>query len=199
MLSAAVLAFQAAIFLTIVVAGSVSKRALIFATTGWVLFTLFGSIVTAGLMLLQLVTIVLAYNVATARSRGRNAESFPQAGAPISLKVSSPVRAEVDAGRGAAATRIPEHLPAPRKGDAGGVLAVLGLIGLVVLILALASTGGNNAAQAPVRPHLGAPVTSVTASPAKAAQAPRGVATKKDLRHCLALETNEAIAKCAEQ
>lgn len=63
LLSVGVIAFQLAILVTIIGAARLGRKPLILATLGWTGFTLFGSIFTAGLLLLQLVTILLSYNI----------------------------------------------------------------------------------------------------------------------------------------
>ena len=64
LLTVPVIAFQILIFFTITGAAKTSgKGGLALATIGWTAFTLFGSIFTMGLLLLQLFTIVIAYNV----------------------------------------------------------------------------------------------------------------------------------------
>ena len=55
LLSVGVIAFQLAILVTIIGAARLGRKPLILATLGWTGFTLFGSIFTAGLLLLQLV------------------------------------------------------------------------------------------------------------------------------------------------
>jgi hypothetical protein len=55
----AVIAFQAFIFITTFFAGKKSS----FIAIGWVIFTLFGSIHTTGLLLLQIITIIFAYSL----------------------------------------------------------------------------------------------------------------------------------------
>lgn len=62
-MSVAVLGFQLFILLTIFIAGSLGRAWLTTVTTVWVLFTLFGSIVTMGLMALQLITIYFSYQL----------------------------------------------------------------------------------------------------------------------------------------
>jgi len=63
LLSAGVIAFQIAILATIVGAARIGKKSLTITTLCWTAFTLFGSIFTAGLLLLQLATIFIAYNI----------------------------------------------------------------------------------------------------------------------------------------
>ena len=63
LLSVSVIAFQIAILVTIIGAARIGNRSLTLTTLGWVVFTLFGSIFTAGLLLLQLATIFIAYSI----------------------------------------------------------------------------------------------------------------------------------------
>ena len=56
-----VFGFQALIFLTMWIAGKIGRQALNTCAGAWTLFTLLGSIATAGLMLLQMITIVASY------------------------------------------------------------------------------------------------------------------------------------------
>ena len=63
LLSVGVIAFQIAILVTIVGAARIGKNSLTLTTLGWTVFTLFGSIFTAGLLLLQLATIFIAYSI----------------------------------------------------------------------------------------------------------------------------------------
>jgi len=67
LVSAGVITFQIVIFITILGAARVGNRALALTTIGWTCFTLFGSIFTAGLLLLQLATIAVAYNIGKRR------------------------------------------------------------------------------------------------------------------------------------
>lgn len=62
-LTIGVLTFQVAILVTIVVAALIGRRSLLWATALWTAFTLFGSIFTMGLLLIQLLTIYLSYSV----------------------------------------------------------------------------------------------------------------------------------------
>lgn len=59
----AVLGFQVLIFISMFIAIVMGRGWLKFATWFWVLFTLFGSIYTMGLMALQLITIYFSYQV----------------------------------------------------------------------------------------------------------------------------------------
>lgn len=59
----AVLGFQVLIFISMFIAILMGRGWLKVATTLWVLFTLFGSIYTMGLMALQLITIYFSYQV----------------------------------------------------------------------------------------------------------------------------------------
>lgn len=61
LLTIGVLGFQALIFVSMLIASKMGRQALNTCTGAWVLFTLLGSIATAGLMLLQLVTIIASY------------------------------------------------------------------------------------------------------------------------------------------
>lgn len=58
-----VLVFQVAILVTIIGFAFVGRRWLNVTTLAWTAFTLFGSIYTFGLLLLQLITIAIAYVV----------------------------------------------------------------------------------------------------------------------------------------
>jgi hypothetical protein len=51
------------IFITIALSAFMGRNWLNLVTVGWVAFTLFGSIFTFGLLLLQLFTIFIGYNV----------------------------------------------------------------------------------------------------------------------------------------
>lgn len=62
-LTIGVLTFQIAIFATIVIAALIGRKWLIWVTGLWTAFTLFGSIFTMGLLLIQLLTIYLSYSV----------------------------------------------------------------------------------------------------------------------------------------
>ena len=59
----AVLGFQLMIFVSMYIAILMGRGWLKVATGFWVLFTLFGSIFTMGLMALQLITIYVSYKV----------------------------------------------------------------------------------------------------------------------------------------
>ena len=59
----AVLAFQLMIFISMFIAILLGRGWLKVATGFWVIFTLFGSIYTMGLMALQLITIYFSYQV----------------------------------------------------------------------------------------------------------------------------------------
>lgn len=59
----AVLGFQLMIFISMFIAILLGRGWLKVATGFWVLFTLFGSIYTMGLMALQLITIYFSYQV----------------------------------------------------------------------------------------------------------------------------------------
>jgi hypothetical protein len=62
-LTIGVLTFQAVIFVTIAVAASMGRTWLNWVAALWTAFTLFGSIFTWGLLLIQLATIYLAYRI----------------------------------------------------------------------------------------------------------------------------------------
>lgn len=64
LLTVGVIGFQLAILLSMLLAASKGKWVLWLATLGWSAFTLFGSIHTYGLMLIQLVTIYLSFRAA---------------------------------------------------------------------------------------------------------------------------------------
>lgn len=61
LLTFGVLVFQVAILVTIIGFALIGRRWLNITTLAWVAFTLFGSIYTFGLSLLQLSTIAIAY------------------------------------------------------------------------------------------------------------------------------------------
>lgn len=61
LLTIGVLGFQALIFASMYLAAKLGRHALNTCAGAWTLFTLLGSIATAGLMLLQMITIVLSY------------------------------------------------------------------------------------------------------------------------------------------
>lgn len=63
LLTLGVLAFQLTILVTMMACALMGRRWLNIACIGWVGFTLFGSIYTYGLMLLQLVTIAVSYAI----------------------------------------------------------------------------------------------------------------------------------------
>jgi hypothetical protein len=63
LLTFGVLAFQVAILVTIIGFARIGQRWLNVTALAWTAFTLFGSIYTFGLLLLQLVTIVIAYAI----------------------------------------------------------------------------------------------------------------------------------------
>jgi hypothetical protein len=73
LLTFGVLAFQLAIVITVVSASRFGRREMRLVTACWVLFTLFGSIFTAGLLLLQLLTIFVSYGVGARNLRTRHA------------------------------------------------------------------------------------------------------------------------------
>lgn len=77
LLSFGVITFQIAILVSIICAGRLGKKALVATTLGWISFTLFGSIFTAGLLLFQLATIGLAYSI------GKNSSSVRQERTPV--------------------------------------------------------------------------------------------------------------------
>jgi len=58
-----ILAFQLAIIVTVIGSARIGRRWLNIATLAWTAFTLFGSIYTFGLLLLQIVTITIAYGI----------------------------------------------------------------------------------------------------------------------------------------
>lgn len=64
-LTVPVLLFQLVILGTILLGAKMGKGWLFVATAGWTAFTLFGSIFTMGLLLLQLLTIGVAYKLGT--------------------------------------------------------------------------------------------------------------------------------------
>ncbi|WP_156861260.1 hypothetical protein [Casimicrobium huifangae] len=83
LLTTGVVAFQLAILVTIVAAARAGRVAFLLATFGWIAFTLLGSIFTAGLLLLQLFTIGLAF--AIGRSMVTKAQAIqPNLGSPQS-------------------------------------------------------------------------------------------------------------------
>ena len=189
LLTAGVLGFQVVIFLTIVGAGAIGRGKLWLVTAGWVAFTLFGSIFTAGLLLLQLLTIAVSYSVGSAAA-GRGAAQ------PEAQAVVAPPKAEEPGSSGF------ETLKA--------LLIVGGIIWLVYI-----SFGSTHQ----VAPELAAqtvpvvPVFQAQAKPRAPQLKPKASSrhgqtsqrtTRKnsstsDLRHCLTLKTNQAIAKCTEQ
>jgi len=61
LLTFGVLVFQLAILVTIIGFAYISRRWMNVITLVWIAFTLFGSIYTFGLLLLQLLTIAVAY------------------------------------------------------------------------------------------------------------------------------------------
>lgn len=63
LLTFGVLLFQVAILVSTIGMSFLGRRGLNITALAWVAFTLFGSIYTYGLLLLQLVTIVIAYLV----------------------------------------------------------------------------------------------------------------------------------------
>jgi hypothetical protein len=77
LLTAGVLAFQIAILVTILGAARISRRSLNLVSLGWVAFTLFGSIFTAGLLLLQLLTICVAYAIGRGLKSKKQFRSTP--------------------------------------------------------------------------------------------------------------------------
>ena len=79
LLSIGVIAFQLAILITIIGAGRAGKKALNLVTLGWICFTLFGSIFTAGLLLLQLLTIAVAYAIGNPSPKAKN-QPVPEQG-----------------------------------------------------------------------------------------------------------------------
>ena len=56
-----VFGFQALIFLSMWIAVKINRQALNTCAGAWTLFTVLGSIATAGLMLLQMITIIASY------------------------------------------------------------------------------------------------------------------------------------------
>ena len=62
-MSVAVLGFQLFILVTIFIAGALGRAWLTTVTMVWVLFTLFGSIFTMGLLALQLITIYFSHQL----------------------------------------------------------------------------------------------------------------------------------------
>lgn len=61
LLTIGVFGFQALIFVSMLVASKIGRQALNTCAGAWTLFTLLGSIATAGLMLLQMITIIASY------------------------------------------------------------------------------------------------------------------------------------------
>ena len=180
LITSGVIGFQILILVTIGIAGTISRSKLWVVTTCWVIFTLFGSIFTAGLLLLQLVTIYLAYLISNAIS----AKGPPQSRAPAIEK----------------------------KGAYNvGPLVIIALCGLGVW---LASESGNKKSTASAetnyknaQPQQDQALNSHATGPLLQ-QA--NIETRRhhkhklgqqsfDLRGCLNLQSNEAIARCSEQ
>ncbi len=79
LLTFGVLVFQVAILVTIIGFALIGRRWLNITTLAWVAFTLFGSIYTFGLSLLQLSTIAIAYAIGRLVVRKKLAPSVTQA------------------------------------------------------------------------------------------------------------------------
>jgi hypothetical protein len=71
LLTLGVLIFQVAILVSVIGLAYLGRRWMNLAALGWVAFTLFGSIYTFGLALLQLITIAVAYGIAQVVVRRR--------------------------------------------------------------------------------------------------------------------------------
>lgn len=61
----AVLGFQVFIFASMFLASLIGRRTMMAVTVLWVLFTLFGSIYTMGLLAVQLITIYVSFRLCT--------------------------------------------------------------------------------------------------------------------------------------
>ena len=188
LLTAGVLGFQALIFVTIVGAGAIGRGKLWLVTAGWVAFTLFGSIFTAGLLLLQLLTIAVSYAVGSAAA-GRSATQ-PEVQTVV----------------------VPPKTEEPGSSGYQTLMNVLMVGGILWLVYHF---GGQTKQAAPTHAVRMAPVAPVEAQADSAAvkakptaasrndQASKRIDRKNhvtsDFRHCLSLKTNQEIAKCAER
>ena len=176
LLTFGVIAFQLVILVTILAAASAGRSAL-FKTSGfWVAVTACGAIATAGLLLLQLITIGVSFLIGAAM-------------------ITSPVAAS----RLAPVAAPPPVQPSTNATDWAGVLGV----GVLLVAIVWGSLAKRNA---PIESNAPPIATTAAASPpepeisAKVVQPSRPALTvpRGDLRACLALRSNEAIARCAE-
>jgi len=188
LLTAGVLGFQAVIFLTIVGAGAMGRGKLWLVTAGWVAFTLFGSIFTAGLLLLQLFTIAVSFSIGNAAAGRR-------------LK-----RPEVQPVVASSKSEEPSSTPIEK------LLSLL-IVGGILWIAYLLVGQPSQVARAPatqIAPI--APVQALSEPPTVKAKQKESSrlrqysarntqknAVRSDLRHCLTLKSNQEIARCTER
>lgn len=178
LLTFGVISFQLLISVTIVGAGAVGSIPLRAVTFCWFIFTLFGSIFTAGLLLLQLSTIAIAYVI----GRWITNTDTPQL---------PPLKPKVVIQR--------------RKNSPGfGIGIVIMLCVLAVWLSPMlfdrddqSSSAQSGTPSSPIQNF--SPPRAVATKPLH----PHPVFPKKlstaDLRYCLSLKTNEAIIRCSEQ
>ncbi len=183
LLTGGVAVFQVAILITIIGAAAKGRNSLYVATFAWVLFTLFGSIFTAGLLLLQLLTILIAYNVGSRMARAESATNSvqKQADTPTS--------------------------PVPPQRQESFAWIIVGALGMAVFFyfkstdrpapppptvsqVPQQTNDPNKLPQTTRADRPGTTKSSISASENKSAS---------DLRHCLDLATDAARVRCANQ
>lgn len=184
LLTGGVAAFQIAILVTIIGAASTGRGSRFVTTAAWVLFTLFGSIFTTGLLLLQLITIFVAYMIGSSVARDKSPDN--SANRPVTAPVPAPTREPTD------------------------LSWIGGLVGLIVVaIFFYNKTAGKPAhltppvTQAPQQDNVAPKPQQYTRSGrqinSRNTTTANGSRANTDLRHCLNLPSDAAIMRCANQ
>ena len=185
LLTIPVILFQLAIYFSISAAGKAGTARLIAVTGIWTLFTLFGSIFTAGLLLLQLCTIMVAYG------KGRKNAAM------LRTKQDSPP-----------ADSIPSQQGNSTSKSEGIALLILGVVLFVGVWMLMSNSTSQSKHQTSVQRSATAEIPARATTAAMQAEplvqaAPRGQQSKSlknaDARNCLSLGDAKAIAACAEK
>jgi hypothetical protein len=182
LLTIPVIIFQVAIFSTITGAAATSGRSgLTLTTVGWVAFTLFGSIFTAGLLLLQLITIFVAYGIGS--------ESISEADS------SDYSRSET---RAASESR-------ESAGNSSWMGTIVGIVAIGAFVFNLTTNRSSPSAtvqppqQARVAPTEPQRKSQLQGKKVEAKVIPPKKSADVDMRYCLKLKTDAEIMRCANQ